>query len=736
MVSAIFNLRRDTALAWANKNPVLRPGEPGLAIDTGTFKLGDGIRAWTALPAAAAAEVAEAQMWAEAAEDSAGDAAVSANAADGFRVLAQNARDAAVAARDITLGYRDTTLGYRNEAEGFKNSAAASAASAAGAVTTAFNGSDLGAANLNTIITPGFYWQANPANATLALNYPVAERSSMEVLAGGSGASRFITQRVTVLAGSSRYRDQWYRRWDGSAWEAWSRVSSLRTTVGGNGHGVWAWNSAAVAESRLLPIGMALGSLDLNTVTTPGQYQQVDQSQGTLARNYPQAGVSGSLEVLDVNGTGDVTQRFTPHRGGTGRRGLWQRSLISGTGWSAWGYTPQTSTVQPSGQPGVEMYMWDEVNGVARRLRIDSIPLGTANLNSVLAFGDYYADNPTAVTLANNYPVVGVQGTLEVFNGNNSTTGHFQRFTPHVGAPRSAKVFYQRSYIAAGWQPWQAFTTTREVNPGGQPGGEMFTWGDASNSERQLQTISTPLGTTNLDVVTVAGTYIQGTGASATVANNYPFEGATGLLEVFRVTSAADANLMQRLSVVWNTPHGGRGIYERVKFGSGTAWGAWRFIPTERIDKTAGLAIYTWDPASAREQIVYGDTGRRNINTLITLPTGAVVSGGNNWIVRRYGTMVTLELADGLEFTTGFSYTAFMNLPVGFRPFSYDRNPIFSRSGASTVGMIQPLPTGDVRIMSTGSTATITTGMIARWDTLDAWPTSLPGTAVGTIPNL
>lgn len=41
--------RRDTATNWANNNPVLSEGEPGYEVDTGLFKLGDGVKAWNDL---------------------------------------------------------------------------------------------------------------------------------------------------------------------------------------------------------------------------------------------------------------------------------------------------------------------------------------------------------------------------------------------------------------------------------------------------------------------------------------------------------------------------------------------------------------------------------------------------------------------------------------------------------------------------------------------------------------
>lgn len=45
-----FILRKSPSSDWAFSNPVLQPGEPGYATDTGILKIGDGIRPWTTLP--------------------------------------------------------------------------------------------------------------------------------------------------------------------------------------------------------------------------------------------------------------------------------------------------------------------------------------------------------------------------------------------------------------------------------------------------------------------------------------------------------------------------------------------------------------------------------------------------------------------------------------------------------------------------------------------------------------
>lgn len=44
-----IQLRRGTAAQWANADPVLAVGEPGVETDTGVFKVGNGEDAWSAL---------------------------------------------------------------------------------------------------------------------------------------------------------------------------------------------------------------------------------------------------------------------------------------------------------------------------------------------------------------------------------------------------------------------------------------------------------------------------------------------------------------------------------------------------------------------------------------------------------------------------------------------------------------------------------------------------------------
>ena len=46
----VFKFRRGTTAEWVDSNPVLASGEPGVELDTGSFKIGNGVAAWSALP--------------------------------------------------------------------------------------------------------------------------------------------------------------------------------------------------------------------------------------------------------------------------------------------------------------------------------------------------------------------------------------------------------------------------------------------------------------------------------------------------------------------------------------------------------------------------------------------------------------------------------------------------------------------------------------------------------------
>ena len=59
ILNTIFQVKRGTSDVWAQLNPILRQGEPGFELDTGIFKVGDGVTEWLDLKAVNSSPVEE-----------------------------------------------------------------------------------------------------------------------------------------------------------------------------------------------------------------------------------------------------------------------------------------------------------------------------------------------------------------------------------------------------------------------------------------------------------------------------------------------------------------------------------------------------------------------------------------------------------------------------------------------------------------------------------------------------
>lgn len=156
---------------------------------------------------------------------------------------------------------------------------------------------------------------------------------------------------------------------------------------------------------------------------------------------------------------------------------------------------------------------------------------------------------------------------------------------------------------------------------------------------------------------------------------------------------------------------------------------AGRGLGVVRFSTTAGKAIYLTEPGTAVEHLVYGDTGTRNMLTL----AGASWASGIAQL-NRVGRTVTLNLQD-IKFAPGitgtFDLTAF--LPVGFRPPG-NYSGLLLGNGSITPKRVLIAGSGLLRffLLVDGEIVNGT----ATWATTEAWPTTLPGTAIGVIPTL
>lgn len=144
-----------------------------------------------------------------------------------------------------------------------------------------------------------------------------------------------------------------------------------------------------------------------------------------------------------------------------------------------------------------------------------------------------------------------------------------------------------------------------------------------------------------------------------------------------------------------------------------------------QVSETAGRTVSVWDYLNNREQLIYGDTGVRNISSWFASP--AIV---NTAQISRSGNIVTLavlsltpNLASQGDILTGGT------IPAGFRP-------AMDLQGWSVINDVSKRPyDGAFLIRSNGGARYYAASLSQRvnftisWRTDDPWPNSLPGVA-------
>lgn len=348
----------------------------------------------------------------------------------------------------------------------------------------------------------------------------------------------------------------------------------------------------------------------------------------------------------------------------------------------------------------------------------DGTDLATGvDLDTITTTGRYRFGSAVASS-GTGFPITGAGGVLEVLRWGTGASNVLQRITYISGAFAAGGTWTRR--WNGSWGAW-AWTPKLTVDsPADQPGATLSVIEGASGVSRQLGVVGTVLGTVDLNLVTVVGSYTQSIAASATLARNYPIANSHGVLEVI----ATSGVILQRYTPLGSAILSGV-VYQRRYFTGTSTWTAWAALTSQRVDQAAGRAIYTYDDLNNRDQMVYGDTGWRDVSAnLANGWTGALY-------IRRVG--VTIEVVgrglDSASATSSQLYT----LPSGFMP---PRDiPLFARPAASSA----PPAYGSIGTAAIG----VATGIAlngnsfqAIYSTITSWPTTLPGTAVGTIPNL
>lgn len=222
---------------------------------------------------------------------------------------------------------------------------------------------------------------------------------------------------------------------------------------------------------------------------------------------------------------------------------------------------------------------------------------------------------------------------------------------------------------------------------------------------------------TDLNTMKTPGVYLNHNG-SGTLEQNYPKAGFPGILQIF----ARAAGGVKQFAFFQNaTTVGPRGFWVRDETGAGFT--PWNFFSNIRWDQVAGRVAYMWNSLTDTEQMIYGDTGNRDVSSVFKIDGGTTYTGA--FILRRIGNICFLTMNQvaitGAGANTTYSFTN--ALPSGFRPSSALRLAL-AQATANTSGVATVYTDGKVSVLP-GTTSALFQQVI--WSTNDPWPAALPG---------
>lgn len=273
---------------------------------------------------------------------------------------------------------------------------------------------------------------------------------------------------------------------------------------------------------------------------------------------------------------------------------------------------------------------------------------------------------------------------------------------------------------------------TASVSIGGTPENPIFNFvlPTGAKGEAGGWNAGVNLGTLDLDTVTTPGLYYQASTALAmSTANHYPpmndmAGSARGVLEV--ESWSGGAAVIQRFTRIGSGGNATGGIqrprvtYVRYREG---VWSEWSVLANARVDNTAGRVVYLWDEQANREQMVYGDTGWRNL---------PLINGFNRTLqVRREGGIVTL-LGNVRRPPGGSINGEFAVIPpdlVGTGSWIY--HPVRSNANPSVGALYRKNDLLSFTDLSETNVVDVTEVRFEiQWSTTKPWPATLPGTSL------
>ena len=140
-------------------------------------------------------------------------------------------------------------------------------------------------------------------------------------------------------------------------------------------------------------------------------------------------------------------------------------------------------------------------------------------------------------------------------------------------------------------------------------------------------------------------------------------------------------------------------------------------------DESVGRRQFAWDTVNNRWQMVYGDTGWRDVSASLA----------NSWtgtlLVRRIGYIVYVRATLGGTAATNNNLWSF---PSGWACLTTPSTHLLAGINNALAPIFAQANSGNAAIATPDRTNSIV--ITGAYSTGDAWPASLPGSASGTIP--
>jgi hypothetical protein len=114
--------------------------------------------------------------------------------------------------------------------------------------------------------------------------------------------------------------------------------------------------------------------------------------------------------------------------------------------------------------------------------------------------------------------------------------------------------------------------------------------------------------TAHLDTYIANGIYGVTDSTKATTERGFPVPSLAGTLLVYSRANGVINGTTQEFHPV-SSISAGRLFYRRINVNN--VWQVWRVYAAQRVDTSSGVAVYVWDNANNRDQVVYRSTDAR-----------------------------------------------------------------------------------------------------------------------------